>query len=181
MVLLDASSAAPSVAEGGQVWRAIWGLVHTLLHARSRGNHDKKVNAVDTGQSLHVDQRATGTEGGSRQVRRQLWLDCRVGGRRFVSDECQGESHGAFVLIQVQSFPVVSSPQPSWCAGVSASWERNPRNLPVAFYPSQTSETAAVGRNTLLFSNMHVDIMLHQIRPLLSSYEGLIFWACWLP
>lgn len=93
MALVDTSSAAPSVAEDGRVLLAIWGLVPALPHAGTHGNHGKTVNAVDTGQGLHGDQRAAGTEGGSRQEGRQLWLDCRLGGRRCASGECQGESH----------------------------------------------------------------------------------------
>lgn len=81
MVCVDASSAAPSAAEDGRILLAICGLVHALLlHAGIRYSRDKTVNAVDTGREW---QRAAGTQGaGSRQVRRQLWGGCRLGGRR---------------------------------------------------------------------------------------------------
>lgn len=73
VVVVDASSAAPSVAEDGRVLLAIWDLVHAVLDAGTHCNHDKAVNAAETGQRSRGYQRAAGTAGGSRQVGRQLW------------------------------------------------------------------------------------------------------------
>lgn len=149
VVLVDASSAAPSAAEVGRVSLAICGLVRALLHAETHCSHEKMINSADTVRHcLHEHPRAAGAEGGSRQVRRQLWSHCRLGGRSSAS---HGESHWDFVLIHARSFPGVSSPGPVGRVGVSLSWEMNPGSLPVASSSRKTSETAAERRKNTLY------------------------------
>lgn len=176
-VPVDASSAAPSAAEVGRVLLAICGLVRALLHAETHCSHEKMINPADTGRHcLHEHPRAAGAEGGSRQVRRQLWSHCRLGGR---SSGCQGESHWDFALIRARSFPGVSSPGPVGRVGVSLSWEMIPGSLPVAFSSLKTSETAAERRKNTQWISCYTRLDLCLFSTSGWSSVLTVYWLVW--